>query len=354
MTALPLTITTAGLSRFTAAQVDDDIDLGITSVGLTDLEFVVAPTLTALPGQFRQVATISGEAVGDNVVHMIVRDAAELSYTVRGFGLFLEDGTLFAVYGQEEPLFEKAAAATMLLAVDMAFPTGNVSSITFGDTNFLNPPATTTKAGVVELATPEEAAAGEDAQRAVTPAALREALVALIGIGHIAIWYGSAETVPAGWAICNGQTIARSDGGGDITTPDLRDRTVIGAGGAHARGDTIGAFSKTVNSTDAGGHTPAGTVPDHAHPFDGTGNAAVAAAGVTIATTTNSLDAGGSSSGIGSVTLNDAGHSHGVTVNGTTQATSLALTMVPVPAHKHGVTIDVTQPSLALHYIMRI
>jgi hypothetical protein len=38
--------------------------------------------------------------------------------------------------------------------------------ITFGDTNFLNPPATTTRQGVVELATNAEAAAGTDTQRA--------------------------------------------------------------------------------------------------------------------------------------------------------------------------------------------
>jgi hypothetical protein len=40
------------------------------------------------------------------------------------------------------------------------------ANITFGDTNFLNPPATTTRKGVVELATNTEAAAGTDAQRA--------------------------------------------------------------------------------------------------------------------------------------------------------------------------------------------
>jgi hypothetical protein len=37
---------------------------------------------------------------------------------VRGFGLYLEDGTLFAVYGQTDPILEKAAAATFYLAID--------------------------------------------------------------------------------------------------------------------------------------------------------------------------------------------------------------------------------------------
>jgi len=347
MTALPLIITTAGLARFTAAQIDDDIDLGITSVGLTDQTFVAAPTLTALPGQFRSVETVSGEAVGDNIVHMIVRDPAPLSYAVRGFGLFLQDGTLFAVYGQAEPLFEKAAAATMLLAVDMAFPTGDVSSITFGDTNFLNPPATTTRAGVVELATPAEAVAGEDEQRAVTPAALREALAAVIGIGFISMWYGSAETVPDGWAICNGQTVARSDGAGDIVTPDLRDRTVIGAGGVHAQGTATGAFSKTVNTANGGEHTHNATADAHTHNFAANGATTANGPSLTLGTTYKTETAGGGTDKtIKEFTL---------AINGPTGAASEnKVTVEPGGAHVHAITIDVTQPSLALHFIMRI
>jgi microcystin-dependent protein len=347
MTALPLIITTAGLARFTAAQVDEDIDLGITSVGLTNQVFVAAPTLTALPGQFRAVNTISGEAVGDNIVHMIVRDAAELSYTVRGFGLYLEDGTLFAVYGQEQPLFEKAAASTMLLAVDMAFPTGNVDLIEFGDTNFLNPPATTERAGVVELATAAEATAGADAQRAVTPAALRAALGALIGIGHISMWYGSAETVPAGWAICDGQTVSRSDGAGNITTPDLRDRVVIGAGGVHAQGAEIGAFSKTVDSAAAGVHTHTGTAAPHGHGFIASASDTVPGDSMTINATYKIETAGGGTD----KTIKTVA----IMIDGDTEDSAPAdLTVADAGGHEHEVTIDVTQPSLALHFIMRI
>lgn len=168
MTALPLVITLDGLERFTAAQLDEDIDLQVSSVGLTDADFVVAPTLTALPGEFRRVETIAGTAIGDNIVHMIVRDDAAIGYQVRGFGLFLADGTLFAVYGQESALVEKSALTTMLLAVDIAFPTADIDSLTFGDTNFLNPPATTITPGVVRLATEAEGLAGVDAQKSIT------------------------------------------------------------------------------------------------------------------------------------------------------------------------------------------
>lgn len=176
MSALPLIITAAGLERFTEAQLGGDIDLTVTSVGFTDTVFVAAPTLTALPGEVRRLDTISGEAVGDNIVHMIVRDDAELAYGVRGFGLFLADGTLFAVYGQATRIVEKAVFTSLMLAIDIAFPAGTVETISFGNTNFLNPPATTATPGVVRLATVAEGLAGVDAQKSITSAVLKAVL----------------------------------------------------------------------------------------------------------------------------------------------------------------------------------
>lgn len=108
MTALKLTITTAGLVRFTAAQAGDDIDLTIARVGLTAANFIVAPTLTALPGEFKRLATVSGSVEAQNIVHMTVTDDDAATYTVRGFGLFLADGTLFAAYSQATPIAEKS------------------------------------------------------------------------------------------------------------------------------------------------------------------------------------------------------------------------------------------------------
>lgn len=187
MSALPLLVTNAGLARFTAAQLGDDIDLAVTHVQLTDTAFIAAPTLDALPGAFRRIETISGKPVGDGIVHMVVRDEAAIGYGVRGLGLFLADGTLFALYGQAERIAEKAVATTLHLALDIAFPTGSVANLIFGDTDFLNPPATTDTAGVVELATEAEAVAGTDMRRtapvAAMWAAIRAALNARLGTG---------------------------------------------------------------------------------------------------------------------------------------------------------------------------
>ena len=45
-----------------------------------------------------------------------------------------------------------------------------------------------------------------------------------IPIGVIVMWYGAENAVPAGWAICNGQTV------NGVTTPNLTGRFVVGAG----------------------------------------------------------------------------------------------------------------------------
>ncbi len=337
MTALTLTMTTAGLGRFTAAQASDDIDLTIASVALTDAEFVVAPTLTALPGEFRRIETIAGSAIGDNIVHMIVRDDADIGYDVRGFGLFLADGTLFAVYGQADRIVGKSPASSLLLALDIAFPTSDIAQLTFGDTNFLNPPATSTTKGVVELATVAEGLAGDDPSR-VPPVAVVDAMIAAtvaaavtarVPAGVILLWSGVAEAVPAGWAVCDGRTVDLADGSGRVVTPDLRGRVPVGVSAAHALGSTFGAESVSTS-----------VVGDHQHPASVVVDAA--ATGASIATTTRDVDAGSTANGVvTSATLNDPTHAH-------------TATAAVDPAGSHDHLVDVVQPSIALHFIIKV
>jgi hypothetical protein len=227
MSKLVLVITQAGQARFTAAQLGDAIDLKVARIGLTAQPFVAAPTLTRLPGQFRQVDTVSGEAVGDNVVHMVVRDAEAIAYTVRGFGLFLADGTLLAAYCHDTPLFEKSTVSEMHLALDIAFPTDQVAALSFGDTNFLNPPATTETKGVAELATQAEVDAGADTVRIVTPRTLTQRLSAL-------------ATSILGRRI---DTAGLATGGGDLSAD--RTITVPAASAAEANAGTLATKALT-------------------------------------------------------------------------------------------------------------
>ncbi len=333
MTALRLVLTKAGITRFAAAQLGDPIDLTVAAIGLTAADFIAAPTLTALPGEFRRVTAVSGVVAGDNTVHIVMQDADEIAYTVRGFGLILADGTLLAAYGQPTPIVEKPAAGTLYLPLDLAFPTTAINSLTFGSTNFLNPAATTTKKGVVELSTKTEGLAGDDPLRVPPVAVVRAMLEQHLPIGSILQWFGAADTVPKGWAICDGSVVDRGDGKGQITTPDMRGRVAVGATIDTPAGAKFGATSKDLNTGSAGAHTPIANV-----------TVEKASTLSTISTTTRNVDAGGSANNVVTgATLNDPTHTH--------VATAI---VDEVPAHEHTVTVDVTQPSLSLHYIMKI
>lgn len=176
MSGLVLTITEAGRAALVNAANTGTEAVLLASVGVSAASFTPSPAATSLPGEIKRISTIAGEAVADDTVHVTVRDESNAVYTVRSFGLYLSDGTLFAVYSQPEPIMEKSAQAMLLLALDVAFADIDAAQITFGDTSFLNPPATTERQGVVELATPEETATGSDATRAVHPRGLKAAV----------------------------------------------------------------------------------------------------------------------------------------------------------------------------------
>ena len=180
---MQITITTAGRNALVNAENNGTAPVEVVEIGVTDQVFVPDAGMTALPGEIKRLSTFAGQAVADDTVHVTIRDESEDVYTLRGFGLYLEDGTLFAVYGQSDPILEKSEQAMLLLSADVQFTAINATSLTFGATNFLNPPATTEVQGVVELATNTEASDGTDSQRAVTPAGVKAALDNRLGAG---------------------------------------------------------------------------------------------------------------------------------------------------------------------------
>ncbi|KPN28879.1 hypothetical protein SY89_03531 [Halolamina pelagica] len=82
---------------------------------------------------------------------------------------------MLAVAAQDAAIIEKTRDATLLLVSDLVLKDLDANSVTFGDVVFLNPPATETVKGVVELADTAEATAGDDDQRAMTPAKVHQA-----------------------------------------------------------------------------------------------------------------------------------------------------------------------------------
>jgi hypothetical protein len=176
-----LTITTAGLDALVDAQNGVTGAIEITEVGFSDQEVTLAPTLTALPGEFKRIGAISGTAVSETVIHMTAQDSSADIYDLRSFGLYLADGTLFAAYGQADPIISKAAVLNLQLAFDVAFQDAVAGDITFGDATFLFPPATETVKGVAEIATQAEVDAGADDERIVTPLKLETRLADAFG-----------------------------------------------------------------------------------------------------------------------------------------------------------------------------
>ncbi|HFF3760145.1 TPA: tail fiber domain-containing protein [Stenotrophomonas maltophilia] len=167
-----ITITPAGFAAIVNAENTGTAPVKITQVGLTAQHFDVGAVGVTLPAEFKRLTTFGGKAVAPDTLHLNVRDDGTDTYTLRGFGLYLQDGTLFAVYSQPTPIMEKAAAATLLLATDIRFAKINATSIEVGDIDFINPPATTTQMGVVRLATEQEADGGSDPATAITPRGL--------------------------------------------------------------------------------------------------------------------------------------------------------------------------------------
>lgn len=167
-----ITITPAGFAALVNDEHTGTKVVKITHIGLTATHFDVNTMGAALPGEHKRLTTFGGKAVAADTLHLNIRDDGPDTYTMRGFGLYLQDGTLFAVYSQATAIMEKAAAATLLLATDIRFSKITATSIEVGDVDFINPPATTTQVGVVRFATDQEADAGSDQTTAITPRGL--------------------------------------------------------------------------------------------------------------------------------------------------------------------------------------
>jgi microcystin-dependent protein len=96
------------------------------------------------------------------------------------------------------------------------------------------------------------ASAGTNTTQIASTAFVTTAVAAAFPSGGIIIWSGSSASIPSGWVLCNGSN----------STPDLRDRFVVGAGSTYAVGDTGGSANAIVVSHT---HTATSTVTDPGH-----------------------------------------------------------------------------------------
>ena len=177
--------------------------------------------------------------------------------------------------------------ATNFTAKD-GLPTGNSGKIVKGaeiDTELtavasaisskadLNSPALT------GTPTAPTASAATNTTQLATTAFVQTALASAFTSGMIMMWSGTIATIPTGWVLCNGSN----------STPDLRNRFIIGA-----HSDNAGVANTTVtgSNTLTGGtkdainvshtHTATSTVtdPQHSHNITGTNTSAGAGSGL--------------------------------------------------------------------------
>lgn len=163
--------------------------------------------------------------------------------------------------------------------------------------------------------------------------------------GVIAMWSGSIGTIPVGWYLCDGTN----------STPDLRDRFIVGAGSSYAVGATGGSANATLvshshtvsasGSTDTQGlHSHAITDPGHNHAGTLT-QTTKSGNGPTPVVSPESLTANLNYTTFGEITgisiVNNGSHSHGVSVAGNTSTDGSSATNANLP------------PYYALAYIMK-
>ena len=176
---LNVIITDAGIAEVVNAQHTGTAPVVLTQVGFGRGIYTPTASQTALHDEIKRVGTIAGGVVGDNIMHIQALDSGGDAYAVYEIGVYTASGTLFAVYSQPLPILHKVANSEIMCVIDFVLSGVEPTAVTVGDTNYALAPATTTNQGVVELATNEEAIAGIDTERAVTPAAGAAAYVSL-------------------------------------------------------------------------------------------------------------------------------------------------------------------------------
>ena len=183
--ALTFILTNQGLQALINAEADGTQEILLSHVGFGDSRYTPDASMTALKHEITRVSAVSGANVGDHIIHITASDDSNKSYNIYEAGIYAtvtgeDEPILFAIYSRPDgdPIIQKSSLSRAYLAFDLLISSSAIDQITFGDTNFLNPPATTTTMGVAELATEEEVELGTAGNKIVTPATLLSALSA--------------------------------------------------------------------------------------------------------------------------------------------------------------------------------
>lgn len=167
-----------------------------------------------------------------------------------------------------------------------------------------------------------------------------------VPIGTIIMWGGAAGVYPAGWQLCDGSTYARSDGNGNITTPDLRNKFIVSMGSSYTERATGGTATHTHTTVETGAHNHGGVtashaltinqLPSHSHGVYGGESGSYQTGGAYGASTNHN----GSQAGVTLTAGGGEGHTHGIASDG---------------SHSHTVNAGSSLPPyIALAFLMKV
>ena len=177
MSKLLFTMTDAGRQELVNANKTGTNKVELVSVGLGSRYYVTSTSQTNITNEIKRLTTIGGKVVSPDTIHVTAKDDSKDEYVVHTIGLYTNKGTLFAVYSQEQAIINKASSTIALISSDIAIKTLDTKNITFGDIEFINPPATETVVGVARFANEQEIDAGTDDSLAVSAKRLKQAIV---------------------------------------------------------------------------------------------------------------------------------------------------------------------------------
>ncbi|WP_413775257.1 tail fiber protein [Escherichia coli] len=177
MSKLLFTMTDAGRQELVNANKTGTNKVEIVSVGLGSRYYVTSTSQTNITNEIKRLTTIGGKVVSPDTIHVTAKDDSKDEYVVHTIGLYTNKGTLFAVYSQEQAIINKASSTIALISSDIAIKTLDTKNITFGDIEFINPPATETVVGVARFANEQEIDDGTDDSLAVSAKRLKQAIV---------------------------------------------------------------------------------------------------------------------------------------------------------------------------------
>ncbi len=96
--------------------------------------------------------------IAEHLIHVMLKDEGPDEYEVGEFGMYTDTGILFVLYSQEAEkgwVLDKNKLATLLLAIDITLTHACTDNIEFGSVEFISPPATYERKGIVQFADQE-------------------------------------------------------------------------------------------------------------------------------------------------------------------------------------------------------